>query len=204
MLPAMYDHELEEKLRSGGQLVTAGVVVLILCCLGTCVAAMDGAASSDPATAGFETGQSPFLALGLAVGILLIVVGQVRKTNARNAANARYLEQHTSVEVVLDENSPDGPFRGDMKEIEVLDPAVAAAEETQRAHDRRRGNRSLAIGGTIMALTVLGLVWAFPGADDHGSVRRMMERFLGLLGFSLIPFGIGLYFAIRGALLRSK
>lgn len=178
-----------------------GIAVLAATFIGTCMVAAGSVDEADAARRGTELGQSPWLGIGLTLGVALITLGLVRKSNARRAADDRFREQHTTVEVVLDEKAVDGPFRGNMKEVEVLDPVIAAHEEEQRALDHRRGTVRLCIGGAIMMLTIV-CVFTLGRGDAHGP--RAVERMLSAVGMAMIPFGVGMYFAIRGLLLRSK
>ena len=199
----MYDPDIEERLNTGSQLTTAGIVVLVLAFLGTCGAVVSSAGEPNSAAQGVEIGQSPWLLISLAVGITLIVLGQVRKSNARREAEERYLEANTRVDVVLDDASPEGPFRGDMKEVEVLDPIVAAAAEAERERDHKRGTGYLTAGGVVLVVTIAGMLMVSMG-DSGGSPHRKVENVLVAFGLAMFPFGLGLYLGIKGLLLRSK
>jgi hypothetical protein len=203
----MGDDELQKilaRMQSGSTMTTAGVVVLVLSFLGTCVAAAGAAGdpNANPGAKGVEIGQSPWLMGALVLGIALIAVGQARKSNARRAMEERHRLDHTSIEVVPDPAVPGGPFRGGMKEVEVLDPDVAAAEQAQKERDRRRGNGYLIAGGMVMAATVIVMLLGATGGNSHDP--HAAEKVFMAMGLALFPFGLGLYFAIKGMLLRSK
>jgi len=198
----MNDYESDDRFRSGGQLVGLGVFVLVLSIIGTCGAVVAKSGSDNSAAAGFEIGQSPWLAIGLTIAIALIVLGQVRKSNARRAAKDRYLRENTEIKQVLDEEAPGGPFRADMKEVAELDPMVAAAEESEAAYKRRRGNMYLAWGGGIMTVTIVVMLYAMSPNDGESS-RRAVERVMTSLGLAFFPFGFGLFLAIKGLILRN-
>jgi hypothetical protein len=149
---------------------------------------------------GLELGQSPLLLLAIAAGITLIAVGQARKSNARREIDEQWKLQNTTTQVVPDAEAPGGPFRGAMKEVEVLDPTFAAIEEQQRAANRRKGNTFLAIGGLMMAGTILVIMYIGFGND---SPSRAIDNVLISVGLGFFPFVTGLIFAIVGLVKRS-
>lgn len=195
----MHEHELYERMTSGSRLTTVGIVVLVGAFLGTCTVAASKAGSNP--NAGMEIGQSPWLLLALAAGVALIAVGQTKKINARNALAERNRAAHTTLHVEQDP-SAGTPFRPGVKETPVLDPTIAAIEQAERAYDHRRGGQLLAIGGVIIVVTLLGMLALIVGGSDRGAAS--VERSLSIMGLSVFPFGFGLFFAIKGLLLRSK
>lgn len=198
------DKDIEASLRTGERMVFAGIVVLIVAFIGTCGAVISGA-STDPANAtaqGVQIGQSPWLLIALTIGIVLIAIGQVRKTNARREAKERYLGRHTSLEVEPVETQGT-PFRPGVKQVEVLDPIIAAAEQEDLERSHQRGSRLLAIGGCVIAVTLVGMLWAIVG-NEGVSARQNLERGMTVFGLAVFPFCLGMYFAIKGLLLRSK
>ena len=186
-------------------MTTIGIVVLVMAFFGTCAVAASRTTSDpygNPTAQGYQLGQSPFLMIALVAGVALIAVGQARKSNARREAEELWKLRNTTVKVVPDADSPGGPFRGAMKEVEVLDPTVAEIERSQREADRRRGATFLLTGGLIMGGTiVLMLVLTM---SHSGSGPRAAEDTLAAIGLSIFPFGLGLFFGIKGLLLRSK
>jgi hypothetical protein len=197
----MFDHDLEQKHQSGGRLTSAGIFVLIASFLGTCVAAASKAGKGDPTASGIELGQSPLLAIGLALGVALIAVGQARKANARNEAARRLREANTTTKTVLDPAVAEGPFRGATKHVPVVNPDFQAMENAERDADHRRGTTYLIIGGVVIVMTVIGVIYGMSGG---GSSRQRVEAILTSLGLGVFPLGLGLFFAIKGALLRTK
>ena len=190
--------QIAAKLRSGSVLTQWGVFILVVSVLGTCVA---GALQAGH-TAGQPLQASSLIAVGLSVAIALIAVGQARRSNAKRAADDLFKARHTTIKVVPDASIADGPFRGAMKEVAELDPSIAAAERAEIEDAHRRGARSLWIGGMIMVVTLAVIMKVMVGSADQG-----MSGFrdgLVALGLGAFPFGLGLFFAIRGALLRSK
>jgi hypothetical protein len=197
----MFDQDLEQKHQSGSRLTSAGIFVLVASFLGTCVAAASKAGKGDPTASGVELGQSPFLLIGLAAGIALIAVGQARKSNARNEAARRLRDANTETKSVQDLAAGDGPFRPAIKHVEVVNPDFQAFENAQREADQRRGSTYLIIGGCIIAVTIIGVIW---GMSSGGSAKARIDNILMSFGLGVFPFGFGLFFAIKGLLLRSK
>jgi hypothetical protein len=198
----MFDQDLEQRLQSGGRLTSAGIFVLVASFFGTCVAAMGKASGKGDVTAsGFELGQSPWLALGLAAGVALIAFGQARKANARNEAARRLRDANTTNKTVLDPTVAEGPFRGATKHVPVVDPSFQAYEQAERDADHRRGSTYLFIGASIILVTVAGVIW---GMSSGGSTKQKIDSILMSFGLGVIPFGFGLFFTIKGALLRNK
>lgn len=198
------DDQIAARLRSGSAMTTWGILILVGGFLGTCVFAAASVGNDpygNPTARGVELGQSPWLMIALVAGITLIAVGQARKSNARRAADDLYKLRNTKIEVVPDAEAPGGPFRGGMKEVEVLDPTVKAIEDAQREADRRRGNGFLVTGGAIMGCTVLVLLLV---ASGGGSGPSHIENVLAGIGLAFFPFGLGLFFAIKGLLLKSR
>jgi hypothetical protein len=199
----MDDEQIARKMNSGSAMTTWGIVLLIVTFLGTCAVSMSQSGKGDPMAQGFENGKSPFLALGIGGAITLIAVGQARKSNARRALEERIRLSNTSVELVPDPEVPGGPFRGGHREVEKLDPAFEAADADEKARNRSRGNGYLIAGFLIMGLSVAGMLWGMQ-SDPGESPRKQMEDVFLSLGLAFFPFGLGLFFAIKGALLRSK
>ena len=198
----MFDQDLEQRLQSGGRLTTAGIFVFVATFLGTCVAAASKAGGKGDATAnGMELGQSPWLLLGLAAGVALIAVGQARTANARNEAKRREREANTTSKTVLDPAVAEGPFRGATKHVPVVDPSFQAYEQAEREADHARGTTYLAIGGSIIVLTIVGVIWGMSGGS---STKQKIDSILISFGLGVFPFGLGLFFTIKGALLRNK
>ena len=202
------DAQIAARLRSGSAMTMWGIIILVASLFGTCIV---GAAttSHDPyggmdnaSQRGYELGQNPILLLAIAAGVALIAVGQAKKSNARRAAEDLWKLRNTQIKVVPDAEAPGGPFRGGMKEVAVLDPTIEAIEKGQREIDHRRGNTFLIIGGVIMLATVgLMLLVATSGS---GSASRDINGVFTAIGLAFFPFALGMFFAIRGLLLRSK
>jgi hypothetical protein len=197
----MFDQDLEHRLQSGGRLTSVGIFVLVASFLGTCVAAVGKAGKGDAVAGGIELGQSPWLMIGLAAGIALIAFGQARKANARNEAARRLRDANTTTKTVLDPAVEEGPFRGATKHVPVVNPDFQAYEEAERDAHHRRGSTYLMIGGGVIALTIVGVIWGMSGG---GSSRQRIEAILTSIGLGVFPFGLGLFFMIKGALLRTK
>jgi hypothetical protein len=194
----MEDRDIAARLQSGGTMTGIGIFVLVASFFGTCVAA---AAEPDNPARGLEIGESPWLLIGLTVGIALIAVGQARKANARRDAEAQLRDLHTSHVVVPDPDVAGGPFRGAVKQVPVVDPQFVAIEEAARERDHQRGVRYLWIGGIIMAVTIVGVVLGMGGGDY---AYERMRKAMTAVGLGVFPFGLGMFFAIKGAVLRSK
>lgn len=194
-------HRIAARMRMGGTLTALGIVVLVGALFGTCVVAA-GNTHGDPTMNGMQIGQSPWLLLSLAAAIALIATGQAKKSNARRDQEELYKLQNTTIAIVPDSAVQDGPFRGAMKEVPVLDPYVAEIEASRKEADRRRGTVFMSVGFGIMGITVLGLLAVLSGGE-HGT-QRAVENFLTAFGLAVFPFGGGLFFAIKGLLLRSK
>jgi hypothetical protein len=198
------DDKIAAGLRTGSAMTTWGILILVGAFLGTCVFAAASVGNNpygNSAARGVELGQSPWLMLALVAGIALIAVGQAKKANARRASEELFKLRNTEVKVVPDAEAPGGPFRGGMKEVEVLDPTIQAIEKAQREADRRRGNGFLITGGAIMGATVVVLLLMSTGGEP---TSRHIENVLAGIGLAFFPFGFGLFFAIKGLLLRSK
>lgn len=200
---AMYDPEIESRIRAGGWLTTCGILLAVVAFFGTCVAAASNAGKPDQTQRSFETGQSPWLLLSLGGAIALITIGQVKKSNAKRDGEVRFREQHfMKTEKVVDTEVPGGPFRGALKDVKTLDPSIVAADEAERLEEHRKGTTNLIIGGVILALTIIGIVWSM--TKDSGSMKENVDRVLIAIGLGFFPFGLGLFFAIRGLVQRSK
>lgn len=193
-----FDLDLEQKLQSGGRLTSAGVFVLVASFLGTCVVGMG---SRDPMASGMEVGESPLLAIGLALGVALIAIGQARKANARNEASRRLRDENTTLKTVLDPDVDEGPFRGATKHVPVVSPEFQAYEQAATELDRARGTRFLWLGFALIAASVL---LVFMGMRSGDSTRERLDALFTSLGLGVFPFGFGLFFAIKGALLRNR
>src|SRR5262245_43101053 len=196
------DEDLDRRFRAGATLTNWGIFILVAGFIGTCSYAAATADRRNPEGRGYEMGQSPFLGIPLIVGVTLIAVGQARKSNARRASEERLREANTTIEVVPDPEVPGGPFRGGMKEVPVVDPSFAATEEAVRQQEHRRGNGYLIAGLLVMIATIVVMMMAIH--SDHGSPQKQAENLLMSLGLAFFPFGIGLWLAIKGMLLRSR
>ena len=199
------DKDIEASLRTGERMVFAGIAVLVAAFIGTCGAVISGASSgtAHATVQGLQIGQSPWLLSAMTIGIALIAFGQVRKSNARRDAKERYLGRHTSLEVEPNDESQGAPYRPGAKQVEVLDPIIAAAEQEDRERSHQRGGRLLGIGCSVIAITVMGMLWVIVG-NEGGSARQNLERGMTAFGLAVFPFCLGMYFAIKGLLLRSK
>jgi hypothetical protein len=195
------DPDLEAKRRTGGAMVTWGILLMVVSFVVTCSVGASRA-GRDPYGAGFEAGQQPLFLLGFAAGVALIAVGAAKKANANREQRERIRQASMTTELVPSDKVPGGPFRGALEEVKVPDPVFEAHEAAEREERRQRGNKYLTIGGIIIGLTVIGMVYFM--TDKHGSEHQRAERALAALGLSVFPFGIGLWVMIKGALLRSK
>jgi hypothetical protein len=191
------------KRRSGGAMVTWGIVILVGSLFVTCGVSATRANRGNPyADGGFEGAAAPMV-IGLIAGVALIGVGSAKKSNADREWRDRQREASTTTELVPSDKVPGGPFRGALEEVRQVDPGFAAMEASEREARRRSGTTYLTIGGLLLGLTLLGFVYLMT-SGHHASPRERLERIM--LGFlaALIPFGIGLWLTIKGGLMRSK
>jgi len=182
-------------------MVTWGILLMVASFVVTCSVGA-ARAGRNPYGAGFEAGQQPLFLLAFAAGVALIAVGAAKKSNATREQRERERQASMTTELVPTDKVPGGPFRGALEEVKVPDPVFEAHEAAEREERRQRGTNYLTIGGVIIGLTVIGMVYFM--SDKHGSEQQRVERVLVTLGLSLFPFGIGLWLMIKGALLRSK
>src|SRR5262245_10184545 len=182
-------------------MVTWGILLMVISFVVTCSVGASRA-GRNPYGAGFEAGQQPLFLLAFGAGIALIAVGAAKKSNASREQRERDRQASMTTELVPSDKVPGGPFRGALDEVKVPDPAFEAHEAAEREERRQRGNTYLTIGGVILGLTLIISVWLM--TDKHGSEQQRAERVLITLGLSVFPFGLGLWLAIKGALLRSK
>lgn len=195
----MYDRDIESRIRSGGWMVTLGILLIVGAFFGTC---MQAAGKQRGDAFGDDDNEHPALMLAGAVAIALIAVGQVRKSNARREGDERFTrENFTTVKAVPDPEAGDGPFRPGMKEVEVVDPIVAQMEADEKAANHRKGTNNLIIGTILMGCTGVAIAFAFLAKAP--TVEDQFERILIAVGLGVFPFGFGLFFAIRGVLQRN-
>jgi hypothetical protein len=102
---------------------------------------------------------------------------------------------------VFDPAVDEGPFRGATKHVEVLNPEFEAATQAEKDRDYQRGTRYLWIGFAVLATTVAGVLWATSGGQ---TMRERVDAVLMSLGLGVFPFALGLFFAIKGTLLRNQ
>ncbi len=206
----MYDPDIAAKIRSGGWMVTAGILLIVAGIFGACMGVASNRSSrydsydsydDRGASDSFEAGQNPFMLLALAGGIALITVGQVKKSNARREGEDRFrAENFTVTKVVPDPDVGGGPFRGALKEVQELDPVIAAVEAAQRVRDHAKGTSNLILGLVLTIGTIVAVMWSITSAPPHD----LLSRFTTAFGLGVFPFGFGLFFSIRGLILRSK
>ncbi len=195
----MYDRDIESRIRTGGWMVTLGILLIVGAVFGTC---MQAAGTQRGAAFGGEDNEHPGLMLAGAVAIALIAVGQVRKSNARREGDERFTrENFTTVKAVPDPDAGDGPFRPGIKEVEVVDPIVAQMAADEKAANHRKGTTNLIIGMILMACTAAAIAFAF--LSTAPTVQEQFDRILMAVGLGVFPFGFGLFFAIRGMLQRN-
>jgi hypothetical protein len=190
------------KRRSGGAMVTWGIVVLIGSLFVTCGVSATRANRADPYGDGFNGAAAP-MAIGMVIGVALIGVGSAKKSNANREWQDRMRQAATTTELVPTDKVPGGPFRGALEEVRKVDPVFQAMEDREREDRRRRGGTYLLIGGLLLGFTALGLVYLIT-SGSHASIQARFERLLLGFGACLLPFGIGLWLTIKGGIMRSK
>jgi hypothetical protein len=196
------DPDLELKRRSGGAMVTWGIVILVGALLVTCGVSATRANRSNPYGEGFEGAATP-MALGLIAGVALIAVGSAKKANANREWRDRQREASMTTELVPSDKVPGGPFRGALEEVHKPSASFEAMEVSERADRHQRGTTYLTIGIVILTLTVIGSVMLMSGGS-HTSPHERAERILLTFGGAMLPMGIGLWLTIKGGLMRSK
>jgi len=192
------------KRRSGGALVTWGILLMVASFLVTCTVGMARTThGKDPTLSGFEAGQSPLFLLGFGAGIALIAVGAAKKSNATREQRERHRQAAMTTELVPSDKVPGGPFRGALEEVHKPSPAFEAMEASEHQARKQRGTVYLTIGGVLLGVTMIGFVLAM-GGDKTMSTHARFEHLMMTFGVSLIPFGIGLWLTIKGGIMRSK
>ncbi len=184
-------------------MVSMGIFLMVAAFIVAVARGMSGGNYGDAALSGMKAGQSAWFLLPFFGGIVVMVLGFVRKANATRDQQTRFEHDTMTTKVVPVEDAPGGgAFRGAFVEVDVPDPILAAAERDERVRLRARGTTYLIIGGSILALTILYMVSSMMGHSS--SPRAQVEHILTAFGLGVFPFGLGLFFTIKGGLLRTK
>jgi len=196
------DPDLEARHRTGRSMVALGIVSMVLSFVATVARGATGGAYGNSNLRAMEAAQSPWFLLPFFGGITLLVLGLVKKSNALREAQTRLEHDTMTTKLVPVADAPGGPFRGALLEVDVPDPILVEAEAAERLRHRARGGAYLIVGISILALTVLYMMSTMTGAG--GSGRERVDHILTAFGLGVFPFGLGLFFTIKGGLLRSK
>jgi hypothetical protein len=195
--PPRDKHDPESLLRTGALMVRLGAVLLIATFMGGIFAGAATTASQTESMAqGMALSENPLFVLGFFGGLALLVVGLVKKSNAR-----RELRDRMAAAVGRSYR----PVAADFARSG-LQPAIdlGGADQAERQRLRGRASVYLAIGGTLVLATILGMLRMIHGGDADATSREKVETIIMSLGVAFFPFGLGLFFLIKGAIMKSN